>query len=56
MYLTQSLQSRSKLSPVKRTWVLPNRLRAGSMLLGLLVAAMTMTWALCFRPSIRVSS
>lgn len=34
----------------------PNRLRAGSMLLGLLVAAMTMTWALCFSPSIKVSS
>lgn len=36
--------------------IVPNRLRAGSMLLGLLVAAMTMTWARCFRPSMSVRS
>lgn len=35
---------------------LPNRRSAGSMLLGLLVAAMTITCALCFSPSMRVSS
>lgn len=35
---------------------LPNLLRAGSMLLGLFVAAMTMTWDRCFRPSINVNS
>uniref|UniRef100_A0A6B0UY97 Putative conserved secreted protein n=1 Tax=Ixodes ricinus TaxID=34613 RepID=A0A6B0UY97_IXORI len=34
----------------------PKRRRAASMLLGLLVAAMTITWALCFSPSMRVSS
>ena len=35
---------------------LPNRLSAGSMLLGLLVAAITITCARCFSPSIRVNS
>ena len=35
---------------------LPNLRRAGSTLLGLLVAAITMTWDLCFRPSIKVKS
>lgn len=34
----------------------PKRLSAGSMELGLLVAAMTMTWARDLRPSISVSS
>ena len=34
----------------------PNLLRAGSMELGRLVAAMTMTWDLCLRPSINVSN
>ena len=35
---------------------LPNRLRAGSILFGRLVAAMMITWLRCFSPSIRVSS
>lgn len=35
---------------------LPNRRRAASILFGLLVAAMTMTWERCLRPSIRVRS
>lgn len=34
----------------------PKRRSAASMELGLLVAAMTMTWELCFRPSISVNS
>ena len=35
---------------------LPNLLSAASILLGLLVAAMTITWDLCFKPSISVKS
>ena len=34
----------------------PNLRRAGSTLLGLFVAAITMTWNRCFKPSIRVKS
>ena len=34
----------------------PNLRRAGSTLLGLFVAAITMTWDRCFKPSIRVKS
>ena len=37
-------------------WFLVADLRAGSMELGLLVAAITITWDRCFRPSMRVSS
>ncbi len=35
---------------------IPKRLKAASTLFGLLVAAMTITWDLCFNPSISVSS
>ena len=53
---TQSSHSVNQLNQVTQSIDSPNLLRAPSMLLGRLVAAMTMTWALCFSPSIRVSN
>ena len=46
----------TQLSFKKELTISPNLRRAGSTLLGLFVAAITMTWDRCFKPSIRVKS
>ena len=46
----------TQLSFKQELTISPNLRRAGSTLLGLFVAAITMTWDRCFKPSIRVKS